>query len=105
MKMVSAYVREAYTSRLIQELYQAGVKGLTAYVVHGLSGEVPTFLYSKRPFELDHLPQSLKVEIICEDGSVDEVVRLIAQGAKTGRPGDGIIAVQDIGRFVRVRDV
>lgn len=104
MKIVSAYVRKERTSHLIQKLYQAGIKGLTVYVVHGLSGEVSTFLYSKRPFELDHLPQSLKIEIICEDGGADEVVRLIAEAAKTGRPGDGVITVQAVERFARIHN-
>jgi nitrogen regulatory protein PII len=104
MKMISAYVRTQCAPHLIRELHKAGVKGLTAYIVHGMSGETSTFLYSKRPFELTHLPESLKIEVICDEGSIDKIVALIAEGARTGRPGDGIIAVQDIDRLVRIRD-
>ena len=104
MKMISAYVRTQCAPHLIRELHKADVKGLTLYIVHGMSGETSTFLYSKRPFELTHLPESLKIEVICDEGSIDKIVALIAEEAKTGRPGDGIIAVQDIDRLVRIRD-
>jgi len=102
--MIAAYVRVGRAPGLIRHLYNAGVGGLTAYFVRGISGEASTFLYSKRPFEVNHLPESLKIEVICEEGSVDEIVALIAQGAKTGSPGDGIIAIQDVERVVRIRD-
>jgi nitrogen regulatory protein PII len=88
----------------MRELHQAGVGGLTAYTVRGMSGETATFLYSKRPFEVNHLPESLKIEVICDDASTDEIVALIARMAKTGAPGDGIIAIQDVERVVKIRN-
>ena len=84
MKMISAYVRPQCSPYLMRELYKARVGGLTAYTVRGMSGETATFLYSKRPFEVNHLPESLKIEVICDDASTDEIVALIAGMAKTG---------------------
>ena len=104
MKMISAYVRTQCSPYLIRELHKAGVGGLTAYTVRGISGETTTFLYSKRPFEVNHLPESLKIEVICDDASTNEIVALIARMAKTGAPGDGIIAIQDVERVVKIRD-
>jgi nitrogen regulatory protein PII len=104
MKMISAYVRTQGSPDLMRELHKAGVGGLTAYTVRGMSGETATFLYSKRPFEVNHLPESLKIEVICDDASTDDIVALIARMAKTGAPGDGIIAIQDVERIVRIRD-
>ena len=104
MKMISAYVRPRCSPDLMRELHKAGVGGLTAYAVRGMSGEAATFLYSKRPFEVNHLPESLKIEVICEEASVDTIAALIARMAKTGAPGDGIIAIQDVERVVRIRD-
>lgn len=79
--------------------------GLTAYAVHGMSGETSTFVYSKRPFEINHLPESVKLEVSCAAESVDKIVRLIARAARTGNPGDGMIAVQDVERVRRIRNV
>lgn len=105
MKIVTAYVRTQCGPQLMRALHEAGVSGLTAYGVRGMSGETATFLYSKRPFELGHLPESLKIEVICEDNSVDKIIALIAQQARTGSPGDGIVALQDVERVLRIRDI
>jgi nitrogen regulatory protein P-II 1/nitrogen regulatory protein P-II 2 len=89
----------------MRELYEAGVGGLTAYVVRGMRGETSTFLYSKHPFEISHLPESLKLEVVCSEESIDKIVKLVAQAARTGDPGDGIIAVQDVEKVLRIRDI
>ena len=105
MKLIIAYIRADCGANVMRELYEAGVGGITAYIVHGISGEASTFLYSKRPFEVNHLPESVKLEVVCADESIDKIVKLVAQTARTGNPGDGIIAVQDVERVVRIRDV
>ena len=104
MKLVSAYVRMERAAQLMRELHRAGVGGLSAYVVRGMSGETSTFFFSKRPFEPSHLPESLKLEVICDEDSVDKIVALITREAKTGAPGDGIIAIQAIEQVHRIRD-
>lgn len=105
MKLITAYIRTDYASDVIRELYKAGVGGLTAYAVHGMSGEKPPSLYSKRPFEINHLAASLKLEVVCSEDSEDRIVKVIARAARKGEPGDGIIVVQDVERLVRIRDV
>jgi nitrogen regulatory protein PII len=105
MKVVTAYVRMHHAAHVIQALHDSGVRGLTAYVVHGMSGETETFLHGLHPFETSNLPESVKVEVISEDGAADRIVKTIAQAAKTGYPGDGIIAVQDVESMARIRDL
>jgi len=105
MKMVIAYVRTECTPALMRALHEAGIGGLTAYVVRGMSGEASTFFYSKHPYEVDHLPESLKIEVICDDDSVAKIVALITQQARTGSPGDGIVAIQNVERVLRIRDI
>ncbi|HEY7716005.1 MAG TPA: P-II family nitrogen regulator, partial [Candidatus Binatia bacterium] len=85
-------------------LHKAGVGGFTAYAVRGMSGETSTFLYSKRPFEINHLPEAVKLELLCTEESVDGMVQLIARAARTGDPGDGMIAVQDVERMQKIRE-
>jgi nitrogen regulatory protein P-II 1 len=105
MAMITAFVRQLRASAVIRALHNAGVGGLTAYAVHGISGEKSTFLHSSYPFEPAHLPESIKIEVICDEGMTDQIVGLIAQEAKTGAPGDGIIAIQHIDRVVRIKDL
>lgn len=105
MKIVIAYLRTQCAPQLMRALHEAGVGGLTATVVRGISGETSTFLYSKRPYELDHLPESLKLEVICNDDLVDKIIAVIALQARTGLPGDGIVAIQDVERVLKIRDI
>jgi nitrogen regulatory protein P-II 1 len=105
MKLITAYVRTERGAQLMRALRDAGISGVSAYIVHGLSGETSTFLYSKRPFEPTRLPESLKLEVICDDVSVEKIVELIAREAKTGAPGDGLLAIQAVEQVHRVRDL
>lgn len=105
MKLIIAYIRLDRAANVMRELYETGVGGITAYVVRGMSGETSTFLYSKRPFEVNHLPESVKLEIFCSDESIDDIVKLLAQTARTGNRGDGMIAVQDVEKVLRIRDI
>ena len=73
MKLLAAYIRSECAARVIRELYETGVRGVTAYEVCGISGEAPTFLYSKRPLEVVHLPEGIKLEILCSEESLDRI--------------------------------
>jgi nitrogen regulatory protein P-II 1 len=105
MKLITTYVRTERGAQLMRALHDAGISGVSAYIVHGMSGETSTFLYSKRPFEPNRLPESLKLEVICDDESVEKIVQLIARKAKTGTPGDGILAIQAVEQVHRIRDL
>lgn len=104
MKVIIAYIRVDCAADVMRDLYEAGVGAITAYRVHGMSGETSTFLYSKRPFEINHLPESVKLEVVCSEESLDKIIKSIAQAARTGDPGDGIIAVQDVERVMKISD-
>jgi nitrogen regulatory protein PII len=105
MKLAIAYIRTECAAEVMRDLYEAGMGGITCYVVHGIRSEKPTFLYSTRPFEVHHLPAALKLEVICDEERIDEVISLIGRAARTGNRGDGIIAVHDLDRVIRIREI
>jgi nitrogen regulatory protein PII len=105
MKLIIAYIREECGEKVMRDLFRAGVSGITAFRVHGMSGETATFFHSPHPFEVDRLPESVKLEVVCADESIDKIVKLIAQAARTGDPGDGLIAVQEVEKTLRIRDI
>jgi len=43
--------------------------------------------------------------VVCAEESTDKIVELIAQAARTGAAGDGIIMVQDVERVMKIRDI
>jgi nitrogen regulatory protein P-II 1 len=89
----------------MRALYKANMGGISAYEVRGLRAETKSSLYTHHPFELYHLDEAVKLETICADESVDTVVSLIAENARTGEPGDGLIAVQEVKDVMRIRDI
>jgi nitrogen regulatory protein PII len=105
MKIVKAYVRTSRAPQVVQALQKAGVPGLTAYTVHGTSAETPPSYHGLHPFDPSNLPESVKVEVICEEGFVDGIMTTIARAARTGYPGDGIITVEQVEKMVRIRDI
>jgi len=103
VKIVKAYIRVSRAAQVVQSLHKAGIPGLTAYIVHGTSAETPPSFHGLHPFDPSNLPESAKIEVICEEGQVDGIMATIAEAAKTGYPGDGIITVEDVEKFVRIR--
>jgi nitrogen regulatory protein P-II 1 len=54
------------------------------------------------PYVFDLAPRA-KLEIFVADARVGEVVEAIARAAKTGREGDGRIAVSPVEELIRIR--
>lgn len=104
MKIVKAYVRVNRAPHVIQALQRAQVPGLTAYPVHGTSRETPPLYTGVQPFAPGNLPESVKIEVVCDDEQVDPIIATISQAARTGYPGDGVITVENVERMVRIRE-
>ena len=49
------------------------------------------------------LPAQIRMEIICNDGQMNEIVSAIEKSAHTGKPDDGKIFVAPIEEVVRIR--
>lgn len=47
--------------------------------------------------------EKVKLEIVVEDDQVEEIVDIIEEHARTGKPGDGKIFVTDVDEAVRIR--
>lgn len=49
------------------------------------------------------LAKKVRLELFCSDETCDEVVDAIREAAHTGNAGDGVIAVSELCRVVRIR--
>jgi nitrogen regulatory protein P-II 1 len=105
MKMAIAYTRTECTADVMCDLYEAGVGGLTCYIVHGMRSEKTYVSLFDAPLRSSSSARVAEVEVVCSDERIDEGVSVIARGAQTGNRGDGIIAVQDVEKGLRIRDV
>jgi nitrogen regulatory protein PII len=105
MNLVTAYMRRDRAADVMRALHRAAISGITAYEVHGMSGETANFLHSNRPFEVRHLPEAIKLEVVCPEDSVEAILELLAGAARTGKPGDGIVTVHKLDRVIRIREL
>ena len=103
MKKIEAIVRPEKFEEVKEALGKQGVKGLTITQVVGCGHQKGQKNFY-RGTEVDiTLLQKIKIEIVCEDESLDSILTTITETAKTGEIGDGKIFVYSIDNVIRIR--
>ena len=103
MKLIIAIIRPDRLNEVLEALYRAEVRGLTASRVLGHGGEterVETYRGTTVKLELQ---EKVRLEIGVSDSFVDVTIRAILGSARTGDVGDGKIFVLDLEQVVRIR--
>lgn len=107
MKEIKAYVRRDEVNALVEALGGAGAPGISVIEIHPVG-----YGYEASCFEphIAGLVQRyrylavVKLEIICADCQLDQLVHLIQAHCHTGTRGDGMIFVSEIVDVLRIRD-
>jgi len=103
MKMIKAIIRPERLDFVKKKLEEQGIHGMTVMAVEGRGGQKGiTLQYRGGAIQVDLLPK-LQVEIVVRDSKVETVIQAIAEGAKTGKIGDGRIFIIPIERSIKVR--
>ncbi|MDR3552849.1 MAG: P-II family nitrogen regulator [Clostridia bacterium] len=103
MKKVEAIIRSEKFEEIREALSSHNIKGLTVSQVMGCGNQKgKKNFYRGTVVELSLLPKT-KIEVVTEDEYVSDIVKLIAEVAKTGAIGDGKIFVYNIEEVVRIR--
>ncbi len=103
MKKVEAIIRPFKLEDVKLALVNAGIVGMTVTEVRGFGrqkGQVERYRGSE--FTVEFL-QKLKIEVVVADDNVSEVLKAIADAAKTGEIGDGKIFISPIESVIRIR--
>lgn len=103
MKKIEAIIKPFKLDEVKEALHDVGVQGMTVTEVRGFGRQKGhTELYRGAEYVVDFLPK-VKIEVVIEDGQVDDVIDAIEKAAKTGRIGDGKIFVMPVENVIRVR--
>lgn len=103
MKKIEAIIKPFKLDDVKDALHEAGISGMTVSEVKGFGRQKGhTELYRGAEYVIDFLPK-VKIEVVVENGMVDNVVEAIASAARTGRIGDGKIFVMDVAETIRIR--
>lgn len=96
LRKLTAIVRVSALDAVQRRLHELHVPGLSVTRVKGY-GEYANF------FAPDWTVQHARIEIFLPGERTDEVARAIADVARTGEPGDGIVVVLPVERLYHIR--
>jgi nitrogen regulatory protein P-II 1 len=103
MKKVEAVIRHFKLEDVKNALTSGGINGMTVSEVRGFGRQKGhTEMYRGTEYAVDFVPK-VKVEVICEDDQMKEVVKIIMDNAQTGQIGDGKIFVSTLDELIRIR--
>lgn len=104
MKEIKATIRPYMFDKVLQALHELPhFPGVTSFRCQGQGrgrGAGGAYVLKEEDFDSHAL---MRVEIVCADQMVDEIVQTIVANAHTGNPGDGLVTVADIMSAVRIR--
>lgn len=103
MKMITAIVRPHALEVVRSALQEHGINGLTISEVKGFGRQKGhNELYRGAEYNVAFNPK-LKLELVVDEPSVDSVIDVIRENAKSDRVGDGKIFVSNLESVVRIR--
>lgn len=103
MKKVEAVIRHFKLEDVKNALAEQGIQGMTAVEVRGFGrqkGHSET--YRGTEYAVDFVPK-VKLEIVCSDEDLQQVIDTILNTAQTGQIGDGKVFVSDLADAIRIR--
>ncbi|MEM9144796.1 MAG: P-II family nitrogen regulator [Pseudomonadota bacterium] len=103
MKKVEAIIKPFKLDEVKEALQEIGIQGLSVLEAKGFGRQKGhTELYRGAEYVVDFLPK-VKIEVVVDDGLLDQTLAAITDAARTGKIGDGKIFVSDIEHAVRIR--
>jgi len=109
MKRVEAIIRPHRLSEVLSELVKLRITGVTVVDTLGFGlnpGHSDVFeqiiIHRDTDSEIGLAPKKMLIMYV-EDVHVQAVADSIARIAHTGNPGDGKIAISDLGELIRIR--
>jgi nitrogen regulatory protein P-II 1 len=103
MKLVVAVIKPFKLDDVKERLKAMGVAGLTVTEAQGFGRQRGhTEVYRGAEYEIDFVPK-LRIEVLCDDNQVDELLEAIVASAHTGKIGDGKVWVVPVDTAIRVR--
>ena len=103
MKLILAIIKPFKLDAVRAAMTSLGVQGMTVSEVRGFGRQKgQTEIYRGAEYEVSFLPK-VKIEVVVDDGLVEQVADSIISAAQTGKIGDGKVFVIDVEKAVRIR--
>ena len=103
MKYVLGFVSPDRLDHLVEELADHHVHGLSISEARGFGQEHDPGHPDHRPHPTVDLLKKLRVEIVCRDDEVEDILAALYKAAHTGRRGDGKVFVMEVLEAFRLK--
>ena len=102
-KLILAIIQPHRLDEVKKGLYAAQINLITVNEVLGHGRQVGVDEYYRGVRESGNLLRKIQLEIAVNDEFVEPAVKVIINGARTGKIGDGKIFILDLARCIRIR--
>ncbi len=102
MKEIKAFVKPFKVNDILNQLLQAGYPNITASMAEGTGSLKNEESNLSAHFSITD-SKVAKIEIVCNDSEVENIVSIISTKGRTGNPGDGIIYVSEVEKVYKVK--
>jgi nitrogen regulatory protein P-II 1 len=103
MKKVECVIKPFKLDEVRAALLEVGVHGMTVSEVRGFGRQRGhTELFRGSEYTTNFLPKT-KIEVVCTENMVAQVVKVMMEAARTGTVGDGKIFVLPVEQVYRIR--
>lgn len=103
MKVVVAVIKPFKLDDVKEALEGLGVQGMTVSDARGFGRQRGhTEVYRGAEYQVDFIPKT-RIEVVADDGQVDEIVKAIVDSARSDSIGDGKVWVIPADQVVRIR--
>lgn len=104
MKKIEAIIQPFKLDAVKEALKGIGIDGMTIIEVRGHGRQKGhTEVYRGQEYSVDLLPK-VKIEMVVSDTRSEEVVKVLAEAARSGKIGDGKIFVTPVADAIRIRN-
>ena len=101
---IEAIVQPHKVEAVRRALADIGVDGMTVTEVRGHGRQKGhKEIYRGREYQVDLLPKTI-IELVTSDLRKDEIIRTLADAARSGEIGDGKIFVESVLTAIRIRN-
>lgn len=103
MTKIECILRPGKLENVKEAINQFGIHGMTVTQVIGCGLQKGrTEVYRGTEYSINLLPK-IKIEMVVPDKSVDNIVKLVIDAARTGDIGDGKIFTYKVDNAIRIR--
>jgi nitrogen regulatory protein P-II 1 len=103
MKLVVAIVKPFKVEDVKEALREVGIAGLTVTEARGFGRQRGhTEVYRGAEYQVDFVPKS-RIEVMVDEPQLDGVIDAIVKSARTGKIGDGKVAILPLEDVIRIR--